>query len=214
MLQLPSEFASCVLLVDSPSEAIENLKEQLSAQHKGHEAYRAVFSELFKLADAQEVVRLSSLQTDSALWVLVGAQSFNDIAQNHLLKIIEEPPKGIAYLFLAPNQSSLLPTIRSRLQIYDYRTHTRPNALELDVQNLNIQAIYAFVKNLAKERPNKEETKEKIAALLLSCADMELSRDDLECFDKAIKLAEQFGRPDCIFIPLLLRILQKKSLMR
>ena len=211
MLSLPQSHASCVLLVDSPLESFESLKEQLNAQRKGRETYRAVFAELFKLAEAQEVVRLSSLQTDSALWLLVGAQSYSEIAQNHLLKIIEEPPKGIFYLFLAPNKSSLLPTIRSRLPITDHRTKTRPAELSLDVQKLDIRALYQFVKELAKQRPNKEETKEKIAALLLECAEIPLGADDLEVFARAIKLAEQFGRPDSIFVPLLLRVLHQKA---
>lgn len=211
MLQLPQSHASCVLLVDSPAQSFESLKEQLNAQRKGRETYRAVFAELFKLADAQEVVRLSSLQTDSALWLLVGAQSYSEIAQNHLLKIIEEPPRGIFYLFLAPNKSSLLPTIRSRLPIIDHRTKTHPAKIALDVQRLDMRMLYQFVKELAKQRPNKEETKEKIAALLLECTEMGLGSDDLECFAKAIRLAEQFARPDCIFVPLLLRILHKKA---
>lgn len=211
MVQLPQNHVSCVLLVDSPAESFENIKEQLNVQRRGREIYRAVFSELFKLADAQEVVRLSSLQTDSVLWLLVGAQSYSEIAQNHLLKSIEEPPKGIFYLFLAPNKSSLLPTIRSRLPIIDYRTKMHPAQLPFDVQKLDMRVLYQFVKELSKERPNKEEMKEKIAALLLECTKFPLDSDDLACFDKAIKLAEQFGRPDSIFVPLLLRILHKKA---
>jgi len=38
-------------------------------------------------------------------------------AQNALLKIIEEPPEGVLFLFGTPKAESLLPTVRSRLQV-------------------------------------------------------------------------------------------------
>lgn len=39
-------------------------------------------------------------------------------AQNKLLKVIEEPPKGAVFLMLCKNAQALLPTIRSRAQIF------------------------------------------------------------------------------------------------
>ncbi|WP_322175387.1 ATP-binding protein [Acutalibacter caecimuris] len=40
------------------------------------------------------------------------------IVQNKLLKLIEEPPQGVIFLMVCINAQSLLPTIRSRSQIY------------------------------------------------------------------------------------------------
>lgn len=207
MVSLPSVYMSCIFLVDSPADVFHSLKSFCANKQ---EACRFVFNELFKLEHAQEVVRLSYLQTQTPLWMLVGAQSYNDIAQNYLLKIIEEPPKHIFYVFLAPNKSSLLPTIRSRLPIMDYRTHVRPAALALDIDNLDMKQIYVFLKQLIHEKPNKEELKDKIAALLLSCSHLHLSRQDLESFDKAMRLAESFERAEYVFAPLLLRILEHR----
>ena len=39
-------------------------------------------------------------------------------AQNALLKLIEEPPAYAAFLFLTPDQERLLPTVRSRCQMF------------------------------------------------------------------------------------------------
>lgn len=42
-------------------------------------------------------------------------------AQNKLLKLIEEPPESAVFLLLCPTAEGLLPTIRSRVQIYTLR---------------------------------------------------------------------------------------------
>lgn len=42
-------------------------------------------------------------------------------AQNKLLKLIEEPPRGAVFLLLCPTAEAALPTIRSRAQIFTLR---------------------------------------------------------------------------------------------
>ena len=41
-----------------------------------------------------------------------------EIVQNKLLKLIEEPPEAAVFIFTCPSAEGLLPTIRSRVQIY------------------------------------------------------------------------------------------------
>ncbi|WP_322201765.1 ATP-binding protein [Acutalibacter intestini] len=41
-----------------------------------------------------------------------------DAAQNKLLKLIEEPPQGAVFILICPSADSVLPTIRSRAQIF------------------------------------------------------------------------------------------------
>ena len=45
-------------------------------------------------------------------------QELNPQAQNALLKLIEEPPAYAAFLFLTPEPERLLPTVRSRCQLF------------------------------------------------------------------------------------------------
>lgn len=44
-----------------------------------------------------------------------------DAAQNKLLKLVEEPPKGTVFLMISPSAEAVLPTIRSRAQIFTLR---------------------------------------------------------------------------------------------
>ena len=50
--------------------------------------------------------------------VYIFPQELNPQAQNALLKLIEEPPAYAAFLFLTPDPERLLPTVRSRCQMF------------------------------------------------------------------------------------------------
>ena len=44
-----------------------------------------------------------------------------EITQNKLLKVIEEPPTGALFIFTVLSADALLPTIRSRAQVFTVR---------------------------------------------------------------------------------------------
>lgn len=52
------------------------------------------------------------------IYVLNGADDMSQGAQNALLKILEEPPKGVAFILGVRTASSLLSTIRSRVTVF------------------------------------------------------------------------------------------------
>jgi len=49
--------------------------------------------------------------------VLWGIERLNIQAANKLLKLIEEPPQNTYFIFVVPNEETLLPTIKSRCQL-------------------------------------------------------------------------------------------------
>ncbi len=52
------------------------------------------------------------------VYLLLGAQAMSPQAQNALLKVLEEPPPRVTFLLTCPSASALLPTVRSRVQIF------------------------------------------------------------------------------------------------
>ena len=49
---------------------------------------------------------------------LLGVQNMAEPSQNALLKVLEEPPENVLFLLTAVSASALLPTVRSRMQIF------------------------------------------------------------------------------------------------
>ncbi len=67
--------------------------------------------------DVRELIRRSNLkpnEADKQVFVVCNAGKLRRDAQNALLKIIEEPPKGCVIFLLTESRSSLLPTVLSR----------------------------------------------------------------------------------------------------
>ena len=67
--------------------------------------------------DVREIVREAYLAPnvgDKKVFVLEGADKFNAQSQNAMLKILEEPPKGVYFVLTSTNKNALLPTVVSR----------------------------------------------------------------------------------------------------
>lgn len=67
--------------------------------------------------EIRELIRRSNLKPNEAelqVFVVCNAGKLRRDAQNALLKIIEEPPKGVAIFLITESRSSLLPTVLSR----------------------------------------------------------------------------------------------------
>ncbi|WBY63605.1 ATP-binding protein [Thermocaproicibacter melissae] len=65
------------------------------------------------------------------VFVLLGAQNMSEISQNALLKILEEPPQNVLFILTAVSAAALLPTIRSRVQIFSAAGSSMPDDWEL-----------------------------------------------------------------------------------
>lgn len=55
------------------------------------------------------------------VFVLLGVQNMSEISQNALLKILEEPPENVLFLLTTMSAAALLPTVRSRTQIFSLK---------------------------------------------------------------------------------------------
>lgn len=73
-----------------------------------------------RIREAREAIQHSALSQDAAGRVLFvyGAQNLNGSSANAMLKIIEEPPEGVLFVFTATSAASVMATIRSRCAAY------------------------------------------------------------------------------------------------
>lgn len=87
----------------------------------------------------EEVARLRPVEGDRKVIALADFENANQQTQNKLLKILEEPPKGVYFLLAGTMISSILPTVLSRVkkieippfssaQIRDFLDRNYPNS--------------------------------------------------------------------------------------
>lgn len=68
--------------------------------------------------DLKNSLQHTSWQKGNRVILIDGAEHLNSESGNALLKLLEEPPAGTFFFLLIENESAVLPTVRSRLQLF------------------------------------------------------------------------------------------------
>ncbi len=72
--------------------------------------------------DASEIVddcALKPVERDKKLYVVCGFESASPLVQNKLLKVLEEPPRGVHFLLGATSLAPVLATVKSRVKLLE-----------------------------------------------------------------------------------------------
>ncbi len=67
---------------------------------------------------------LKPVEYDKKLYIIEGFESASPVFQNKLLKILEEPPRGVYFLLGATSLSSVLGTVKSRVKLLEIAPFT------------------------------------------------------------------------------------------
>lgn len=118
----------------------------------------------FLLKDAEHIFskHIHKVDEDEMQFVVIAFNTTNIETQNSILKILEEPPRGVYFFLLIPNKKIILPTVLSRAQIFEYEKD-----VEISKETKKfIDAPYAtrldFVKKLLDELKAEKKTKQDI----------------------------------------------------
>ncbi|MDD2828545.1 MAG: DNA polymerase III subunit delta' [Sulfuricurvum sp.] len=164
----------------------------------------------FKIEDAKEVIAEAYKAEETTKTLILGAKSFTIPAQNALLKILEEPPRNIVFVLMAPNKSTFLPTIRSRLTLHVEKEIKEYEKLDISLRQLDLNGLFTWVK--ANDRLKKHEAKELIERLFHHAVYSEglvLNTSQLEGFEKAYRLIELNSRFQSVLVMVLMNFLKE-----
>jgi len=195
-----------ILISDNIESQAELLEEQLAPK-------RCVtfVKEKFLVEDAKAVTAEAYISENDFKYIIIGAKEYNVYSQNALLKILEEPPKNIVFILLVLSKSALLPTVRSRLPLQKSIHHKDVPLIDLDLQKLDLDSVFAFLqehKNLSKN-----EAKELVEALYKKAVfqGIFMNENQLENFDKAYRLLELNTKTNHILTLLLMGFLHENQ---
>lgn len=169
----------------------------------------------FKIEDAKEVISEAYKSESQTKTLILGAKSFTIPAQNALLKILEEPPLNIEFILLAPNKSTFLPTVRSRLSLKQEHRQRHHEPISLSLRRLDLSSMFLWIKE--HEKFKKHEAKELIEHLFYHAAHVEgisLTSVQIEGFDKAFRLIELNARLQSVLVMVLMNFLKEVKRVR
>lgn len=159
----------------------------------------AFLEDNFKIEHAKAVVAEAYISESQTKYIILGANEFTIVAQNSLLKVLEEPPSNIEFIIISPTKSNLLPTIRSRLPIIKGESSRDILEVSLDLSKVNYDEVFTFLK--ANARVSKSDAKKLVEAIYHRATvsqKLMLSSTQLDIFDKAYRLLELNSRPQSV----------------
>lgn len=167
----------------------------------------------FLLEDAKKVVKEAYIAEIKPKILVLGAKGYRVEAQNSLLKILEEPPRNIVFILIAPTKTVFLPTIRSRMILKELKVAKNITHTGLNLKNLCEKDIYEFVK--MNSRISRAELKETIQAIVSEAVlehGISFSESELNHFGNILELAQLNSRPQNMFFALLITIMKRERL--
>ena len=152
------------------SSLVASACKQFNFQNNSPDLHVLEF-EKFGIDDAHELTRQAALKSVSNRALFIIAISITNVfAQQALLKLLEEPQRGVIFILLVP-PGTLMPTITSRLLVY-------PESRQLAVQKDTRVADFLFA-----------STKERSAQVALLLKDDEGVRERVRDFVNSIEAA-------------------------
>ena len=193
------------------SSDIESAYEKLKVQLHPFRIVSFIEDGEFKIEHAKAVISESYISESKTKYIILGAKSYNTISQNALLKVLEEPPRNIEFIIIAPTKANLLPTVRSRLPIIQGDVTHVVKEIDFNLLQIDYAKIFSFLKEHA--RISKGEAKTLVEALYYRAIVVDkilCSRQQLENFDKAYRLLELNSKPQNVLSMLLMSFVSER----
>jgi len=166
----------------------------------------------FLVDDVKLAIEKAYLASHERTIIILAADNFSEVVQNRLLKIIEEPPPNKEFVLMFPSKSIILPTIRSRLPITVLDEVSSVEVLGLDMQNLDIRAVYEFVQEHARINAAKAKVLlEQIATAAMKTQRYTIDEATLNLMRDAVKILDRGSPPTFVLTGVLLKLLARKK---
>ena len=192
------------------STNVEAEAEKLEVDLKPFRVVKFI-EESFKIEHSKAALAEAYISESETKYILLGAQEFTTVAQNSLLKLLEEPPRNIEFIIISPTKSNLLPTVRSRLPILKVNTTHDMQEINLNLSRIDYAQVFAFLKENA--RIKKIEAKELLEAIFHRATVIDmliLTPNQLENFDKAYRLLELNSRPQSVLAMVVMSFVRER----
>ncbi len=135
-----------------------------------------------EIRDLREKARFSPAKAKFKIYIIDEIHMLTNPAFNALLKILEEPPPYIIFIFATTDPHKLLPTIISRCQRFDFRkipTSKILTRLEQIAEKEKISTNRGALALIAEQAENSMRDGEKILDQTVSYAEGELTEKDV-----------------------------------
>ena len=196
---------SKIVLTDRFEEATDALK----AIWEGAQ-FHVIEADDFLVEHAVEAMEKAYLHGDRTKVIVLRAKRFTPIAQNKLLKILEEPPSGTVFVLMTPSKSGLLPTVRSRLPVEKAQQADKDPAEAEMILPVDLASLYRFLTEHRRiSGADARRIVERLGVEALRGGRVKVDDKLLETFDQSVKLLDMGSPPSFVLARLGLKLVEK-----
>ncbi len=194
------------------SSDIDDTVIQLEGLQQNERFVKIIKEDTFLVEDAKLAIEKAHMASEETTVIIIAAKTFSPVVQNKLLKVIEEPPPKKEFILITPSKATVLDTIRSRLPITVLSQDKEEDELELDVAQLSLATVYAFVQT--HKRTDAKAMKnlvERISKEAIHSQAYNLDEKTLTLFSNAFIALDVGSPPPFVLNTLLLKLLARKK---
>lgn len=196
------------------SDDFESIKSEYASILKSE--YLKIFEYESLLIDgAKEIISQAYIAENQPKVLLILANKYGIDPQNALLKILEEPPRNIVFVLVAPAKNIFLPTVRSRLSIDNRVKLIKSEPIGIDFTRLNLAYINNYVSAQSALEKSDKLSKTQLLNLLKSIIidavknGVKFNHEDYLYFNKLYRITDLNAKAQTVLLPLLLLIMQR-----
>lgn len=196
------------------SDDFESIKSEYVSILKPE--YLKIFEYESLLIDgAKEIISQAYIAENQPKVLLILANKYGIDPQNALLKILEEPPRNIVFVLVAPAKNIFLPTVRSRLSIDNRVKLIKSEPTGIDFARLNLAYINDYVSTQSALEKSDKLSKTQLLNLLKSIIidavknGVKFNHEDYLYFNKLYRITDLNAKAQTVLLPLLLLIMQR-----
>ena len=146
----------------------------------------------FLLEDAENIFskHIHKVGENQMQCVFISFNSTNFQTQNSILKILEEPPRGVYFFFIVPSKKILLPTILSRAQIFEYTRDIEISKKTKEFINSSYAKRLELAKKITDDLKNEKINKQDIVEFIEEIEKYIHQKKDINLLKKIIQIKE------------------------
>lgn len=165
-----------------------------------------------KIDDVHAIIQEAHVASNSIKIIAIFAFSYNHFAQNALLKILEEPPEHIIFILHISTRNKLMPTIFSRLIVFNKYKKRKLDQFPLDLRKLSVPMVYEYIHALEKENVSQEKGRTILSQILEEVIrhNIALDKVTLDRFDLSLKALYSKQSVHFALLPILLSLVKRQ----
>lgn len=197
---------SCIIICND----FDSERNYLQNTYSGEEL-RVFELEELKIDDVHEIIQEAHIATNIDKIIAIFAFSYNHFAQNALLKVLEEPPLHIIFKIHINARNKLIPTIFSRLVVFNKSKKKHNKPFELNVSQLTVPMVYEYICKLEKENVSYEQGRIILSQILDAIIANQIMLDEIgwQRFDTTLQALYGKQSVHLALLPLLLSLVTR-----